>query len=118
MDSPLLTTLGGVIDFFANELQSSQFLKGCPVATITLEQAGASSKIQAACEAAYASWQAGLAALLSAHHVQAPDQVAQRLLVALEGALLVSRARRHCGPLEQLKTDLPMYLQTQDLQHA
>lgn len=107
---PLLNTLSGVIDFFASELESSQFVKGCPVATIALEQAGVNPRIQAACSTAYATWQAALTALLDAHAEENAEALAERMLVALEGALLLSRARRDCGPLMRLKADLPMYL--------
>ncbi len=108
---PLMETLAAVIGFFIAELEQSQFLKGCPVATIALEQAGANQKIQAACERAYGTWQSGLAMLLAAHGLTQPARLAERVLAGLEGALLLSRARRDCGPLAQLKNDLPLYLQ-------
>lgn len=107
----LLPTLGAVIDYFAHELESSQFLKGCPVATIALEQAGLNAKIQSACGTAYAAWQSALALLLAAHGQKNPAELAERLLVALEGALLLSRARRDCGALTRLKADLPLWLE-------
>lgn len=101
-----------VIDFFIGELESSQFTKGCPVATIALEQAGVNLKIQAACENAYQTWQTGLAQMLGAYGVGQPLLQAERLLVLLEGATLLSRVRRNCAPLRQLKTDFPILLQT------
>jgi len=106
----LPAAIGAAIDYFISELETSQFLKGCPVATIALEQAGVNPRIQAACEQAYAAWQAALAALFNAHGQPNADRQADRLLMALEGGLILSRARRNCQPLKQLKSELPLYL--------
>jgi TetR/AcrR family transcriptional repressor of lmrAB and yxaGH operons len=106
----LHASLGAAIDYFITELESSQFVKGCPVATIALEQAGANSRRQAACERAYAAWQAALVALLAAHGYPDAAQLADRLLMALEGGLILSRARRDCKALRQFKSELALYL--------
>jgi TetR/AcrR family transcriptional repressor of lmrAB and yxaGH operons len=109
--SGLPAALGAVINFFIGQLESSQFKKGCPIATIALEQAADSAKIQTACELVYASWRLDIEGLLSAHGATDPAAAAWTLLAALEGALILSRALRNCAPLRQLVQDLPILLQ-------
>lgn len=100
--------LTAVLQFFMHELESSGFKKGCPVATIALEQAGHSSKIQAACGMAYARWENSVTLLLQAHGIAEPAVGAARLMNALEGALVLSRARANTAPLKQVIKDLPL----------
>ncbi|MDZ4868399.1 MAG: helix-turn-helix domain-containing protein [Alphaproteobacteria bacterium] len=97
------TALNKIADHFAGQLTASNFEKGCPVATITLELAGDSTRIQEACAAAYAAWQAGIEAMLVRAGIVGAKPLAETLLMTLEGALLLSRARRDCAPLRLFK---------------
>ncbi|MNY12080.1 hypothetical protein D3C86_1451460 [compost metagenome] len=103
--------LGAVVDHFIAELESSDFEKGCPVATVALEQAAQNPQIQQACAHAYALWQGGIEAYLKAQGYQQPTMLSERLLGALEGALLLSRARLSVEPLAHLKGSLALMLQ-------
>jgi TetR/AcrR family transcriptional repressor of lmrAB and yxaGH operons len=105
-----LQGLAAVIDHFIEQFESSAFQKGCPIATITLEQAALNEEIQAACGQAYALWQQGLQAYLEAHKVANAAFLAEHLLVLIEGALLLARARRDCAPLRRVKANLPVLL--------
>lgn len=102
--------LDAVIEFFQTELEQSNYQKGCPVATITLEQAAFSEPIQKACEATYAGWQTGLEAWLQAHQVADAPFVAEHLLTLIEGALVLARARRSGEPLRKIRQSLPLLL--------
>lgn len=93
-----------VLQHFIAELEGSQYEKGCPVATITLEQAAQSARIRSACAAAYARWQADLETFLQQHGVRHAAALAEHFLMLLEGALLLSRARHDCQPLRQLRS--------------
>ncbi len=87
---------------FASELEASDFRKGCPIATITLEAAGEFPGIQACSAAIYGQWQELLSRRLQAEGV-APAKAAAKanaLLALLEGALLLCRARRSTEPLQ------------------
>jgi len=95
--------LNKIADHFATQLTASNFEKGCPVATITLELAGDSTRIQEACAAAYAGWQSGIEAMLTRAGIAGAKPLAETLLMTLEGALLLSRARRDCAPLRLFK---------------
>lgn len=92
-----------IADHFAGVLSTSNFEKGCPVATITLELAGENTRIQEACAAAYAGWQAGIEAMLARAGIANAKPLAETLLMTLEGALLLSRAQHNCAPLRLFK---------------
>lgn len=93
-----------VLDHFIAELEESGFQKGCPVATVALEEAGQNPTLQQACAQAYQQWQAGLEAFLQAHGRSDAADAAEAFLVALEGALLLSRVRHDTTPLRRLKS--------------
>ena len=105
-----LRGLGAVIEYFIAEFESSAYQKGCPIATVTLEQAALDDAIQAACARAYALWQQGLAAWLTALKVPNAVLLAEHLLVLIEGAMLLSRAQRDCAPLRRVRSGLPHLL--------
>ncbi|MDB5977045.1 MAG: TetR/AcrR family transcriptional regulator [Nevskia sp.] len=105
-----LLGLTAVIDHFIAEFESSAFQKGCPIATVTLEQAALDDAIQAACAGAYALWQQGLEAWLTALKVPNAAFLAEHLLVLIEGAMLLSRAQRDCAPLRRVRSGLPLLL--------
>jgi TetR/AcrR family transcriptional regulator, lmrAB and yxaGH operons repressor len=104
--------IAAVIDFFIQELESSNYTKGCPVATTTLEQASATPEIREACARAYQLWQDGLQAYLSDHGMAQAAFLAEHLLMLIEGALLLARAQHNCDALRRLKTHLPVLIQS------
>jgi len=107
---PPVGALEAVIDFFAGEMEASAFTKGCPVATISLEEAATTPLIRDACARAYGGWQAGLAAFLQAHGVAEPRTAAETFIMLLEGALILARVQLSAEPLRRLKTRLPLFL--------
>ena len=92
-----LTAWVALTENFSQQLVESGFRKGCPVATVALEQAALNPSIQTACAEAYQQWEATLAEFLEAH--AQPRELASTLLSLLEGALLLSRARLSTTPL-------------------
>ena len=58
---------------FADELQASQFSKGCPVSTVALEATNATPLLQKACAEAYEAWLA-LITETFAHLGLSPDR--------------------------------------------
>ncbi|GHO78713.1 TetR family transcriptional regulator [Ktedonobacter sp. SOSP1-85] len=94
--------------FFRERLQTSNFQKGCPLATVTLEMAATSDPMQHACRAVYHDWQVRLERLLIASGCE-PARASARALFALsviEGALLLCQAERSTHPLEQVVEEL------------
>lgn len=108
-DDPV-SGIAAVLDHFAADLEESGYRKGCPVATITLEQAAINEPVRLACTAAYDRWQQGLAVWLALHGVVHADAIAEQLLMGIEGALILARARRTLAPLQQLRASLPALL--------
>lgn len=107
---PPVAAMDAVIEFFAVEMETSAFTKGCPVATIALEEAATTPQIRDACARAYEGWQSGLAGYFTAQAISDPDTTAETFLMLLEGALLMARARLTAEPLRGLKARLPLFL--------
>lgn len=107
------TALTFMIAFFRERLHTSDFQKGCPVTTVTLEIAATSDPIQQACRAIYRSWQTRIEQLLIASGWEAPRAPAMALftLSALEGALILCRAERSTRPLEQVAEELRLLIE-------
>lgn len=89
-------------------LEHSGYARGCPLATTTLETAHDSAALAAACAAGFDSWHAHIAAALrraSFTSAAARDR-ATLALSALEGALVLARARRDTAPLHTVAKQL------------
>jgi TetR/AcrR family transcriptional repressor of lmrAB and yxaGH operons len=102
-----------VVQFFAAQLAGSKFEKGCPIATLALEQAATSDTLQAACDRAYSSWLALIEQRLvrDGFTAQRAADLAILILSTIEGALLVSRARRSVEHLERAGRELVRVLE-------
>src|SRR5215469_5941831 len=84
----------------AERLEASGFLKGCPVAAVTLDLDESSADLRTVCEAVFRTWREIIAAGLD----DVPDNrhdSAQLILAALEGALVLARAQASRAPLEE-----------------
>lgn len=97
-----------VVEWFAERLVASEFADGCPVATVALEAAATSQRLQAACSRHYREWQSTTAAYLVQHGMSPADaEAAAALTVAsLEGALLLARAHHDVSILRQVGAQL------------
>jgi AcrR family transcriptional regulator len=86
----------------AQHLRETNYEDACPIATVALEVASTSEPLRQATAKVFDGWIKGLAARLVA--VGAPEAEARELavamLVALEGAFVLSRAGRTTEPLE------------------
>lgn len=94
----------GLGQFFADNLQASEFRDGCPVATVALEESGDSEPIRAACDGVYGSWLHGLAVSLAAWGVAGDEAgpLAAFVLSSLQGALLLARVQRDVEVIHQV----------------
>lgn len=85
----------------AHVLESTSWAEGCPIATVTLEQAHKSIDISAACAGAFSSWQAAIADGLEGAGIS-PERAGTLAIVvvaSIEGALVLARAERDRRPL-------------------
>ena len=83
-------------DALATELERTDFKLGCPVSTAALELAAESDAVREVCADAYDRWQQLLSEQLerSGLPAQEAQNKAEVTLAAIEGALLLARARR------------------------
>ncbi|GGH08083.1 MAG TPA: TetR/AcrR family transcriptional regulator [Oceanicaulis sp.] len=88
----------------AGWLEQSGFKLGCPVATLTLEQAAVSDRLASTLSAAFSSWQDALAARLKADGISEhrSGELALLALCAIEGALVLARAKRSAAPVMEV----------------
>jgi len=105
--------LRSFVDMFAGEMRRSDFEQGCPVATVTLEATPESEALRVVCEEAYNEWESLIAARLEEDGFsrRRAAQLATLTLSTVEGALLLSRARRNSEPLETIRELLVPLLQ-------
>lgn len=103
-----------VTDALADELEASDFLDGCPVATVVLEAAAQSAPLQAVCSKHYGRWQAMVEGYLQEQGLppSRARSMANLMLCAVEGALMLSRAHRDTTPLRAVGEQLAALLQT------
>lgn len=89
-----------VTAFLAAGLRESEFVSGCPVATVALETT--SDALRDVCENSYRSWEDVVVPRLTAAGMSegAARELTVFALSAIEGALLLSRVYRSTEPLE------------------
>jgi TetR/AcrR family transcriptional repressor of lmrAB and yxaGH operons len=85
----------------AASLEKSAFRDGCPVATLVLEAAPESARLTAAGRDAFSAWTGVVAGMLEGAGVAAAraDRLADFTIAAMEGALLLARARQSTAPI-------------------
>lgn len=100
--------LGALIDALGAGLEASGYRDGCPIATVTLEAAAGSEAVRVTAAGVFSSWLEALEQRLRADGLLA-DAAARRALMvlsAIEGALIIARARRDLEPLRAIKAEL------------
>jgi TetR/AcrR family transcriptional regulator, lmrAB and yxaGH operons repressor len=92
----------------AEELRTSGFVLGCPVAPIILDSPEASSDLARACRKSIERWHQILrdrlrTAGLASHRA---ESLASLVVSAVEGALILARGRRDTAPLDAVQEEL------------
>jgi TetR/AcrR family transcriptional regulator, lmrAB and yxaGH operons repressor len=107
-DRELGPALGSLVDAMAAGLEHSNFADGCPLATVTLDAAGESEQVRVAVAAAFDAWLSAIEQRLRAEGFDRADAQRRALLVlsALEGALILARAKRDVAPLTAVRAEL------------
>jgi TetR/AcrR family transcriptional repressor of lmrAB and yxaGH operons len=100
--------LARLLDILAEGLERSDYRDGCPIATVTLELASDSKALRVAATETFDSWLDALHQRLLVAGVSAPVAERRALLVlsAIEGALILARARRDLAPLAAVREEL------------
>jgi TetR/AcrR family transcriptional repressor of lmrAB and yxaGH operons len=109
-ETDLARTLTIVGDRLARELETSSFLHGCPIATVTLEASSTNPLLQAVISERYTVLEQVIAdRVIAAGATRAHARsVALLVLSSLEGALLLARAHRDAGVVRVVAGQLAM----------
>lgn len=96
----------------AQELQTSDFRKGCPIAMVAMETAATSPRLRQTCEQVYASWFAQVEQRLTTAGIEPAVAASWTTLIwaSIEGALLLSRTYQSTAPLETIAVHLQQLL--------
>lgn len=98
--------LKAVVDVFLNDLIRTEFHNGCPLATVALEVAGQNETLQKECAALYDFWTDALSRYLDYKGEEGTREKAERFLMALEGAVMLSKVHQSPEPLEKMKNQI------------
>lgn len=83
----------------AKNVEASEFMKGCPVAAVTLDLDRDSERLRDVCRTIFMSWQDIIASGLNEVPKAKRGEVAELILAALEGALILARTEATKEPL-------------------
>ena len=91
-----------IIEFIAADLRRSGWERGCPVAAVALDTASSSESLRLACRTIFDEWVETVARRLRVAGWGAARAAEDALVVAsaIEGALMLARARRDSAPLD------------------
>ena len=101
-----------LLDELADRMETAEYAKGCPVATVALEVAAANDTLQQVCADLYDGWQRELADRLVADGFGPDDADARAcsVLALIEGALVLARSRRSRAPIDHARRSLDALL--------
>ena len=100
--------IGALADALAAGLEASGYRDGCPIATVALETAAESEPLRETAARIFDSWVEELARALRESGMERATAQRRALFVlsAIEGALLLSRARHDVAPLRAVREEL------------
>ncbi|MGJ3247673.1 MAG: TetR/AcrR family transcriptional regulator [Elainellaceae cyanobacterium] len=106
------TAIKSFVLAIACELETSDFRKGCPVATVAMEASATHDTLRQACEAVYSSWFELVSQRFITSGFDPVETESWTLFIwsAVEGSLLLSRNRRSTKPLETVANQLEILL--------
>jgi TetR/AcrR family transcriptional repressor of lmrAB and yxaGH operons len=96
----------------ASDLEESGYVRGCPIAAVTLDSASSSKQVREACRQSFDHWLTVLEAKLrgAGWSARVAREEAIMILATVEGALTLARASRDPEPLRtaarRLRADL------------
>lgn len=101
-----------MVRFWKRTLAESDYRAGCPVLGLAVDSASEIPGAAAAVQTAFSDWESELAALLvtDGHPSRRARRMATLMLSAIEGAVILSRAERSSGPLDEVAAELDLLL--------
>lgn len=100
-----------VSDYYINELVTSNFQNGCPVATTTMDIAGISDTLQNACGNNFRLWEKTVAENLEIWGLTEFESKKRAcfLISTIEGAIVLCQAYKSIDPLKTASEHLSIY---------
>ena len=98
----------GYGDLLAGWLEGSGFTRGCPIATVALEQSGEDGVLSDVVRTVFARWRAALSGAIAEQGVSAgrAERLADLALASVEGALILARAERNAEPVRVIAGEI------------
>jgi len=102
-----------VIKFWINELESSNFTKGCPIANTTVDLPSIANTTQEICASCFYRMKDVMAERLRRNGMNPAEAEKQATFVlsSLVGAVIMSKAYRNTEPLTMLTERMPRFLE-------
>jgi len=110
-----LIAFDAFLDGYRAELVASDFRSGCPIVAVAIESREDDPGLREAAAGAFDRWTALLAANFSGAGVtpQRAQELALMTVAAVEGALVLCRARRDTAPLDSVQRQLRRQLEAE-----
>ena len=109
-------TVERLVLFWKRALTKSDFRAGCPVAAMAVDSRDHFPDAGDVVGEIFSRWRAGLADVLSAHGfaAQRARRLATLVVSAIEGAIILCRAHRDLGPLDDVLVEIAPLLERPD----
>lgn len=109
-------TVERLVLFWKRALTKTGFRAGCPVAAMALDSRDLVPGAGDVVDEIFAQWRASLADVLSANGFAAPraQRLATLVVSAIEGAIILCRAHRDLGPLDDVLVEITPLLERED----
>ena len=98
--------LKGIIDLFIDDLKENKLKYGCPLAAVSMDVAIENENLRMACTRLFDFWITAIDSYLKYKGIKKSREKAERFLIRVEGALLLSRVQQSDRPLKLIKKDL------------
>lgn len=104
--------LRAFVALWLEDFERSGYRAGCPIAAVAVESHDDAPELLASAAAAFAAWQDAFAGSLRTAGVPRgrAERLANLVVSAVEGAIVISRAQRDSGPLEAAGRELEAIL--------
>lgn len=96
--------ISGLLDVIAMRIEESDYEAGGPLTTVALETAASNERLRHVCDEIYTAWRDAFARELKSDGIAADqaDEIADVIVSAIEGGVVLSRTRRDTAPLESI----------------
>lgn len=105
-----------LVAFWKRALTKTDFRAGCPVAAVAMDSRDLVPDAGEVVREIFAQWQAGLAGAFEESGFAAPraERLATLVVSAIEGAIILCRAHRDLGPLDDVLIEIAPLLERRD----